>query len=786
MPVYHKQQPGRKDTGRNNMMMLTRTQARQEVRSHWREIILNYTTKAQKRVSGKDTYICPLCRHGQGGDGIKDNPKSNDGNGIICFSCGFSGDIIDLIMKDTGADYNTALKKAADHLGIQIEPYRPTAADDFRNVAGGRAGATQTGTKDQGGEKPTGQPKAAQEPPQAADYTEYYNLCMYMFNDSAGLSYLQARGISEKTAQAYNLGFDPAADPANVPGAMDKNIYRPHPAPRVIIPVSKSYYVARRIDGISDYKVSYPKGSRQAIFNTQALYKDHGAVFITEGAIDALSIIEADGQAIATNSANNTQILLDMLREKPTKSAIIICPDNDGPGQRAADKLDKGLEALNIRHMVYSFTGGKDANDALTADRAAFIQAVKAAEDQAKGLPPMEPAQDQQEPGDGLPGLLTFTGAVELFRTADKQAIELKSFPMFSKAAKIRKHDSVVIAADTGGGKSSLAINFMYGLSDSYPCIYFNLEMDTIDVLQRLVAIHTGMEIDRVEGYQQDAKTAEAVNIALQAITARKPVQIIQGEYTLERIQEITEKAIAGREETTIVFIDHSLLMDTQKYTAGRYDRFTQISEGLRKMALKNNIILFVLLQQNREGKKDDSERPRNSSLKESGSWENDSTQIVFLWYDPADRKKKLLLTKNRHGEGGEFILNYWKKTQTYTEAKDQEAARAAVNTGQPPRQSKREKQKAKLLRAYDDAMIATQGHPTLKAIAEAADVTTSTVKGWIKEYGGCMIDGVQQEPAGIDTTVEYTGFVKLTPADDPPEQFSEPAAEKRAVTARF
>ena len=121
--------------------------------------------------------------------------------------------------------------------------------------------------------------------------------------------------------------------------------------------------------------------------------------------------------------------------------------------------------------MVYSFTGGKDANDALTADRAAFIQAVKAAEDQAKGLPPMEPAQDQQEPGDGLPGLLTFTGAVELFRTADKQAIELKSFPMFSKAAKIRKHDSVVIAADTGGGKSSLAINFMYGLSDSYPCI---------------------------------------------------------------------------------------------------------------------------------------------------------------------------------------------------------------------------------------------------------------------------------------------------------------------------
>jgi hypothetical protein len=54
--------------------------------------------------------------------------------------------------------------------------------------------------------------------------------------------------------------------------------------------------------------------------------------------------------------------------------------------------------------------------------------------------------------------------------------------------------------------------------------------------------------------------------------------------------------------------------------------------------------------------------------------------------------------------------------------------------------------------------------------MAEAADVTTGTIKTWIKEYGGCTVDGIQQDPAGIDTEVEYTGFVKLTPADDPPQ----------------
>ena len=366
-----------------------------------------------------------------------------------------------------------------------------------------------------------------------------------------------------------------------------------------------------------------------------------------------------------------------------------------------------------------------------------------------------------------LPGLLTYSDAVSIFKAADDSTIELKSFPTFSKTAKIKRHDSVVIAADTGVGKSSLAINFLNDLNADYPCIYLNLEMDAIDVLRRLAAIHSGIEIDRIEGYKTDEKTAAAVNITLQAITGRKPLQVIQGAYMLETIEDIVSRSTEGRAEPTMVFIDHSLLVDTKSSTGGRYDRFTQISEGLRKMALRYNIVLFVLLQQNRAGKADENERPKNSSLKESGSWENDATQICFLWYDPDVRRKKLLLTKNRHGSGGEFALNYWQKTQTYTEA----AEGAAAGSPAPRKPSKRDRQKMKLISAYNDAYIATFGQPTLQAIADAAGVTTSTIKTWIKEYGGFMIDGKPVDPAGIDVVVEQQ-FVKLTPADDSENPF--------------
>ena len=373
-----------------------------------------------------------------------------------------------------------------------------------------------------------------------------------------------------------------------------------------------------------------------------------------------------------------------------------------------------------------------------------------------------------------FPGLLTYEDAVNEFKTADERHLELKHFPQFSKTAKIKIHDSAVLAADTGAGKSSLAINFLNDLNDDYPVLYFNLEMDSLTILRRLVAIQTGIELDRIEGYQKDTHTAGAVNSALRAITSRKPLQIIKDVYALEDMEGIIKKTTEDRKDPTIVIVDHSLLVQTkEKKVNGRYERFTYISEELRRISRLYNIVLFILLQQSREGKKDDTEPPKNSSLKESGSWENDATQSVFLWYDPKARRKKLIITKNRNGDGGSFILNYEKKTQTYTEAKEQPQSGGAsfdinnLTLNPNGKQSKRDKMREKLRIAYEDAVAKSgEGNVTLKDLAEALDVKTATVKGYLKEYGGFTIDGEAVDPAGIDNIVEDHGFIRLTPGE--------------------
>lgn len=771
---------------------MTRDEAVQEIRSKWR-----YFFPPDKSKKG---IVCPICGNGSGsdGDGIRENPKSKKPGGLICFKCGFKGDILDLLQQTTGADYNTVLSTAADSLGITIDRYRPTAADDFRKAP--QQAATPSGDSlTAAAEKtPQGSAQDATEHEPLADYTEYYGECMERLKDPAAVSYLQARGIKPETTATRCVGYDPDwISPAAVKNLRSQGKdWMPPGSARIIIPVTRNHYIAR---AVYDDKVEkkYRKqnetgGGDAGIFGWRELQKNHDILFVTEGAFDALSIMEVGRRAIALNSTSNAEKFIRMLQEQPPKrTTFILCLDKDAAGQEATETLKEGMELLDIRCVTADICNGyKDPNEALVADRAAFIASIQQTEEQllddarADQEPMGQPiewggpvsedgdraADPDQEPaaaqGDALPGLLTYTDAVNVFETADNEYIELKSFPEFSKTAKVKRHDSIVIAADTGGGKSSLAINFLNDLNEKYPCIYINLEMDTIDILRRLVAIQSGIELDRIGDYQNDERTAGAVNAALKIITDRQPLQIVQDAYRLEEIKDLIKKSTKDREEPTIVFIDHTLLVNTNEKTAGRYERFTKISEELRQMSLKYNIILIVLLQQNREGKKNEEERPQNGSLKESGSWENDATHICFLWYDPTDRQKKILMTKNRHGVIGDFPVNYYPTTQTYIEKQgiQQPAAKAAPSN---VKQGKREKQKQKLIDAYERAYLETFGHPTIRAMAEAADVTTATIKSWIREHGGCTVNGVQQDPAGIDAEVEYNGFIKLTPGDE-------------------
>ena len=303
--------------------------------------------------SRSSMYICPFCGSGRGQHKTGALKYYADTKFWRCHACGAHGDVIELYQKVKGCDFKTAIRDLAEQLGVN-------------------ANVGSTGYRvNQNSQALTPTQSVSRAP--ARDLSEYFAECRARLHDPVAVSFLSARGISFETAETYGLGFDPNADPAG------SHRY----CARIIIPTNRFHYVARAIDPRiqSTYRTMNNRGATPDLFNRQALYApSNEPVFVTEGAFDALSIIEAGGSAIALNSVGNGRLLLTALRERPTNHPLLLCLDNDSAGWEACASLSEQLHGMAVvfRDVCAEVCGkAKDPNAVLQTDRANFIESVR-------------------------------------------------------------------------------------------------------------------------------------------------------------------------------------------------------------------------------------------------------------------------------------------------------------------------------------------------------------------------------------------------------------------------
>ena len=123
-------------------------------------------------------------------------------------------------------------------------------------------------------------------------------------------------------------------------------------------------------------------------------------VFITEGEIDALSIIDVGGEAVALGGVANIGLLVSQIEEGknqlvqrnsagtavPERNNVsnlrfVLVLDNDRAGEAAADKLEEEFRNRNISfYRPKGFYGDfKDANEVLTYSRELLRKKVEEA-----------------------------------------------------------------------------------------------------------------------------------------------------------------------------------------------------------------------------------------------------------------------------------------------------------------------------------------------------------------------------------------------------------------------
>lgn len=557
----------------------------------------DYLTAApnhRRKSNGDETGLCcPRCESGTHGTGSTGAVKYYaETNSWTCHACEAGHDVFDAYMLQTGANYNDALLSLAAAAGIEIDGTE-RAQRDFKSANDKRHKEAA---------------KTAHSAPQSrtaarADYSAYYESCSGRIDDPAAASYLQARGISRKTARLFNIGFDPQADPASAPGAMT-NEKRLHPAQRIIVPCSKSCYIARSIEPNTpaNFKALNPAGSSVDLFNSAILQKEEDIIFIAEGVFDALSFAEAGEAAISLNSKGNGKLLLEQLQKTPTAAGFIICHDNDEDEKTAADtmkraeELKEQLQANGYKSIVYNVAGGyHDANDALQADRKAFIKRIAAAK---KDL--------------NKDDLTTFLEKVQT-EAYKPHKTGLLFFDEILGGGFISQTLNNILAAPAAG-KTTLCAQLAETMAaNKTPVIYLNLEMSAEQMIAKAISARLRRKgykmtmTDILQGYTWTEEQREKVTAEIEDYkeTNYKYIKYSPAgtgtdvNRILKYLNTAGEKAKADNKPAPVVILDYLHLL-----TGGNDDLQERIKiavKGLKDYAMKYDTFVICVVAISKE-----------------------------------------------------------------------------------------------------------------------------------------------------------------------------------------
>lgn len=646
------------------------------------------------RKSKGTQYCCPYCGSGDGPNGTGALTYYKKTNTFYCFSCQKGGDVIELYRQVYGLTFPDALKALAQEAGITEEiTFSGKASREFEGVKA----QMDISFNEDGSILPESLPAIT------ADYTEYYKQCQRnLIESEAAQEYLQNRGFEWPVAAGMGIGFDPAADPANAPGAMGDE-YKPHPVPRIIVPVSPSYYIGRRIDGIKDYGKLNSKGGNAGIWLSDMLFIGAERIFVCEGWADALSFIEVGYCAVSLNSTNNADLLLKMLEEKPVKSTLILCLDSDKDGQKATEKIKEGLRRLNISFVSGDSVkcGKKDASEALTADREAFTAAID------KVI-----AQTGDRPDSTLSYIDNLMDSeIEKFGKSS----QMTGFANLDARAKGLYPGLYVMAAISSLGKTTLALQMADNLAaNGHDVLFFSMEQSRLEMVSKSFARFTA------QADMRNAVNALSIRQGYRPVQVQDAIQqykavignrlsIIEGNFNCDIgfIADYIRQYITRTGKKPAIFIDYLQILQPStdgKIRNSKKDEMDLAVIELKRLSRELDLTIVVISSLNRANYMTPF---AFESLKESGGIEYTADVIWGLQLGCLDeamfekesginakrkrineakeenpRKIKFVCLKNRYGISHyEINFTYYPEFDLFTPAPDTIPAKPANRT---------------------------------------------------------------------------------------------------------
>lgn len=646
---------------------MDREQAKQYVKSQEP----SFLTKAPKKINGRVSYICPVCNNGSG----------KDGDGIAyfkgkykCFNCGLSEDVIGLWKIDKGiTDDREAFKSLYEFYNINIDDSPKTEK---------RAPAPQI-------EKNESQEEAGE-----TNFTQFF---LQANKDLDKTDYY--RGISYETLNRFYVGY------------VEQWKHPKHPnapaSPRLIIPITEYSYIARDTrDSLTEaqepYKKQKAKGKEGAgwIFNFRALEEAKQPIVIVEGEIDALSIIDVGGEAVALGSTANVINFLEYIKDHRPAQPLILSLDNDqenesghNPGQEAEERLARGLEEQHILFYRHNIAGNyKDANERLTEDR----EGLKMEIEKAGNI-----EQEEYKKSAVSNYLQSFVNGIA--ESVNTPCIKTNFKNLDSKIDGGLYEGLYIIGAVSSLGKTTLVLQIADQIAQTgQDVIIFSLEMARSELMSKSISRQTIIDVLENGGDVRNAKTSRGITAGSRYEKYSKEerelikrsiskygqyaehLYIFQGigDIGVKQVRDQVQKHYSLTGNKPIVIIDYLQILAPYNERYSDKQNTDKAVLELKRISRDYKIPLLAISSLNRTNY---NTKISMEAFKESGAIEYSSDVLIGLQFKGVGdkdfdigkakrenpRKIELVILKNRSGAVMETVqfdyyalFNYFKETE--------------------------------------------------------------------------------------------------------------------------
>ena len=638
---------------------MTEKQAKEQVKTLLKDFAKEYLTQTDPQ--GRP--VCPFC--GSGTHENKTSAFSIKGNKWSCYSCGEHGDIFDLAKKVIGiTDTQQAFSWVYDHYKIKVDGNQETTLL--------KAQETQ------------------EEAPKLKDYTPYFDELQrrQKTDETYKSDYLTNRGISREIQDRFNIGYE-----ENYTTGTGGKVWQ-----AVIIPTSDYSYTARNTDVTASKNDRLRKHGETAIFNVEALKTATKPIFIVEGEIDALSVIEAGADAVALGGINNFTTLLKAVKETTPQAPLILSLDQDEPGRKAENKLAQELDALRVQYYRRNISGShNDPNEALMEQRSEFIQTVKKYQDiEQLEYEEKQPERDYYYSQTCAKAFLNafkdgiYDTTVQAIETGFKQLDDELDGGLYEGL--------YICGAISSLGKTTFVLQMADQIAKSgQDVLIFSLEMARNELISKSVSRLTYLESNDVN----KAKTARGITTGSRyAYYSREEQDLIQhafnayeqyanhiyivegvGNIGVQEVRKQVDKHIDLTGHKPVVIVDYVQILAPYNERATDKQNTDKNVVELKRLSRDYKIPVIGISSFNRASY---SESASMSAFKESGAIEYSADVLLALQYadtgkkdfdldtakknDPRDIELKIL--KNRNGRAGDTInFAYYPKFNCYFES---------------------------------------------------------------------------------------------------------------------